>query len=271
MKPRCQSHNWFGFLYNDTICFGKLRNSEPVARAAAGRPSDAQPQVETGTSAQIPTETGVPPQFQSDIAEIVRKAMTEGFARLSDRIDQVDTHLISQDTDLRNLWDEFRSFHGERMYVDFQEQPEDNPIKESASTLELISDAPKSFRKSGRPPASAPDRIKCWDEQSSSSLALEMLVAHDREQPYGKLKRPKVTCLLEVFFRNSSLDMILSGVAWDKKNHVWPRHEKSRLRPCGVSRLRLTWVTFGLGEKPSTKRDLRHLNLSIKILEHVTF
>ncbi|MED6164897.1 hypothetical protein PIB30_094537, partial [Stylosanthes scabra] len=45
---------------------------------------------------------------------------------------------------------------------------------------------------------------------------------------------------------NSSLDMILSGVAWDKKNHVWPRNERSHLRPCGVSRLRLTWVTFGL-------------------------
>ncbi|MED6177072.1 hypothetical protein PIB30_094269, partial [Stylosanthes scabra] len=34
--------------------------------------------------------------------------------------------------------------------------------------------------------------------------------------------------------------------------------EESRLRPCGVSRLRLTWVTFGLGKKPSTTRDLRH-------------
>ncbi|MED6224865.1 hypothetical protein PIB30_088296 [Stylosanthes scabra] len=78
----------------------------------------------------------------------------------------------------------------------------------------------------------------------------------------AKLMRPKVTCLLEVCFRNSSLDMILSGVAWDKKNHVWPRNERSRLRPCEVSRLRLTWVMFGLGEKPSTKRDLRHQNMN---------
>ncbi|MED6142011.1 hypothetical protein PIB30_109232, partial [Stylosanthes scabra] len=86
------------------------------------------------------------------------------------------------------------------------------------------------------------------------------------------MQRPMVTCLLEVCFRNSSLDMILSGVAWDKKNHVWPRNERSRLRPCGVSRLRLTWVTFGLGEKPSTKRDLRHQNMNFgSNLGHVTF
>ncbi|MED6170915.1 hypothetical protein PIB30_035696 [Stylosanthes scabra] len=99
--------------------------------------ADAQPQVETGTSSQIPTETRVSPQFQLDIVEIVRKgfkdlrlAMTEGFTRLSDRIDRIDAHLISQDIDIRNLWDEFRSFHGERMYVDFQEQPEDNPMQD---------------------------------------------------------------------------------------------------------------------------------------------
>ncbi|MED6174561.1 hypothetical protein PIB30_070200 [Stylosanthes scabra] len=39
------------------------------------------------------------------------------------------------------------------------------------------------------------------------------------------MQRPKVTCLLEVCFRNSSLDMILSGVAWDK--HVWPRNSSA--------------------------------------------
>ncbi|MED6184828.1 hypothetical protein PIB30_051193 [Stylosanthes scabra] len=99
--------------------------------------ADVQPQVETGTSAQIPTDTRVPPQFQPDIAEIARKgfedlrlAITEGFTRLSVCIEQIDTHLISQDTDLRNLRDEFRSFHGERMYVDFQEQPEDNLMQD---------------------------------------------------------------------------------------------------------------------------------------------
>ncbi|MED6149135.1 hypothetical protein PIB30_059584 [Stylosanthes scabra] len=90
--------------------------------------ADAQPQGDTDAPAQIPTETGVPPQFQPDIAEFVRKGfedmrsmMTEGFARLSDRIDRLDTHMTSQNTDLRNLRDEFHSFHGERMYVDFQE------------------------------------------------------------------------------------------------------------------------------------------------------
>ncbi|MED6175897.1 hypothetical protein PIB30_082643 [Stylosanthes scabra] len=99
--------------------------------------ADAQPQVETGTSSQIPTEIRVPPQFQSDIVEIARKgfedlrlAMIEGFTRLLGRIDQIDAHLISQDMDIRNLRDEFRSFHGERIYVDFQEQPEDNPMQD---------------------------------------------------------------------------------------------------------------------------------------------
>ncbi|MED6175519.1 hypothetical protein PIB30_079106 [Stylosanthes scabra] len=99
--------------------------------------ADAQPQVETDALAQVPTETGVPPQFQPEIAEFVRKGfedmrsmMTEGFARLSNRIDRLDTHMISQDTDLRNLQDEFRSFHSERMYVDFQEQPEDIPMQD---------------------------------------------------------------------------------------------------------------------------------------------
>ncbi|MED6114055.1 hypothetical protein PIB30_076659 [Stylosanthes scabra] len=98
---------------------------------------DAQPQVEIDTPSQIPTETRVPSQFQPDIVEISRKGfedlrltITEGFTRLSDRIDRIDAHLISQDMDIRNLRDEFRSFHGERMYVDFQEQPEDNPMQD---------------------------------------------------------------------------------------------------------------------------------------------
>ncbi|MED6125550.1 hypothetical protein PIB30_069518 [Stylosanthes scabra] len=73
--------------------------------------ADAQPQVETGF-------------------EDLRLAMTEAFTRLSGRIDQIDAHLINQDMDIRNLRDEFRSFHGERMYVDFQEQPEDNPMQD---------------------------------------------------------------------------------------------------------------------------------------------
>ncbi|MED6140176.1 hypothetical protein PIB30_090624 [Stylosanthes scabra] len=86
---------------------------------------------------QIPAKTGVPPQFQLDIAEFVRKGfedmrplMTEGFTRLSDRIDRLDLHMVSQDTDLRNLRDEFRSFHGENMYMDVQEQPDDTPMQD---------------------------------------------------------------------------------------------------------------------------------------------
>ncbi|MED6141308.1 hypothetical protein PIB30_102120 [Stylosanthes scabra] len=71
------------------------------------------------------------------------------------------------------------------------------------------------------------------------------------------MQRPKVTCLLEVCFRNSSLD-----IAWDK--HVWPKK--------GEVTFRLTWVTFGLGEKPSTKRDLRHQDMSFgRKLGYVTF
>ncbi|MED6151291.1 hypothetical protein PIB30_081109 [Stylosanthes scabra] len=83
----------------------------------------AQPRVDTGTSSQIPAETEVPPRFQPDIAEFVRKGfedmrsmMTEGFARLSDRIDRLNLHMASQDADLCNLRDEFRSFHGENRF-----------------------------------------------------------------------------------------------------------------------------------------------------------
>ncbi|MED6177388.1 hypothetical protein PIB30_097630 [Stylosanthes scabra] len=99
--------------------------------------ADAQPRVETDALSQIPAEMGVPPHFQPDIAEFVRKGfkdmrsmMTECFARRSDRIDRLDTHMISQDTDLRNLRDEFRSFHGEKMYMEFQEQPDDIPMQD---------------------------------------------------------------------------------------------------------------------------------------------
>ncbi|MED6127251.1 hypothetical protein PIB30_086289 [Stylosanthes scabra] len=83
----------------------------------------------------IPTETEVPPRFQPDIAEFIRKGfedmrsmMTEGFMRLSDRIDRLDIHMASQDADLRSLRDEFRSFQGEDVYMDVQEQPGDAPM-----------------------------------------------------------------------------------------------------------------------------------------------
>ncbi|MED6127323.1 hypothetical protein PIB30_087019 [Stylosanthes scabra] len=88
----------------------------------------AQPRVETDAPSQIPAETEVPPRFQPGIAEFVRKGfedmrsmMTEGFARLSYRIDRLDLHMARQDADLRNLREEFCSFHGENMYIDVQE------------------------------------------------------------------------------------------------------------------------------------------------------
>ncbi|MED6166132.1 hypothetical protein PIB30_105992 [Stylosanthes scabra] len=97
----------------------------------------AQPRVEIDTSSQIPAETEVPPWFQPDIAEFVRKGfedmrsmMTEGFARLSDRIDRLNIHMASQDADLRSLRDEFRSFQGEDVYMDVQEQPDDAPMQD---------------------------------------------------------------------------------------------------------------------------------------------
>ncbi|MED6114117.1 hypothetical protein PIB30_077241 [Stylosanthes scabra] len=43
----------------------------------------------------------------------MRTLMTEGFAKLSDRIDSLDIHMASQDADLRSLRDKFRSFRGE--------------------------------------------------------------------------------------------------------------------------------------------------------------
>ncbi|MED6124289.1 hypothetical protein PIB30_057578 [Stylosanthes scabra] len=97
----------------------------------------AQLRVEIGTSSQIPAETEVPPRFQPDIAEFVRKGfkdmrsmMTEGFARLSDRISRLNIHMASQDANLRSLRDEFRSFQGEDVYMDVQEQPGDAPMQD---------------------------------------------------------------------------------------------------------------------------------------------
>ncbi|MED6227165.1 hypothetical protein PIB30_110825, partial [Stylosanthes scabra] len=65
---------------------------------------DIQPQTTADTSSQVPTETEVPPQEQSDVIEFVRKGfeemrslMTEGFMRLLKCIDSLDTHMASQD------------------------------------------------------------------------------------------------------------------------------------------------------------------------------
>ncbi|MED6212551.1 hypothetical protein PIB30_084471 [Stylosanthes scabra] len=78
---------------------------------------DTQPQPTVGTSSQVPTETEVPSQEQSEAFEFVRKGfgdmrmmMYEGFTRLSERIGGLDTHMTNQDVDIRSLWDEFRRF-----------------------------------------------------------------------------------------------------------------------------------------------------------------
>ncbi|MED6185439.1 hypothetical protein PIB30_057100 [Stylosanthes scabra] len=85
------SKNIYQMRRNLVDHFGVAENARVDAMA------DAQPRVETDAPAQIPTETGVPP---------------------------------NHDTDLRNLRDEFRSFHGEKMYMDFQEQPDDTPMQD---------------------------------------------------------------------------------------------------------------------------------------------
>ncbi|MED6174448.1 hypothetical protein PIB30_069071 [Stylosanthes scabra] len=101
--------------------------AEGVGEEAAGDMpmSDTQPQPTVGTSSQVPTETKVPSQEQSEVIEFVwrgfedmRMMMSEGFMRLSKRIDGLDTHMTSQDVDIRSLRDEFRSFKGEDVAFD---------------------------------------------------------------------------------------------------------------------------------------------------------
>ncbi|MED6115906.1 hypothetical protein PIB30_095143 [Stylosanthes scabra] len=86
---------------------------------------DTQPQPTIGTSSQVPTETEVPPQEQSEVIEFVRRGfeemqmmMSDGFARFSKRMDSLDTHMASQDVDIRSLKDEFRKFKGEDVVFD---------------------------------------------------------------------------------------------------------------------------------------------------------
>ncbi|MED6163523.1 hypothetical protein PIB30_080751 [Stylosanthes scabra] len=86
---------------------------------------DTQPHPTVGTSSQVPTETEVPSQKQSEVIEFVRKGfeemwmmMSDGFTRLSERIDGLDTHMTSQDVHIRSLRDEFRNFKGEDVMFD---------------------------------------------------------------------------------------------------------------------------------------------------------
>ncbi|MED6127554.1 hypothetical protein PIB30_089136 [Stylosanthes scabra] len=79
---------------------------------------DVQPQVEVGPSPQVPPEVEVLPPVQQVIKEFIqvgfegmRDMVTEGFARLSNRLDNLDTRMAS-------LQDEFRSFRGKDTSAD---------------------------------------------------------------------------------------------------------------------------------------------------------
>ncbi|MED6226321.1 hypothetical protein PIB30_102519 [Stylosanthes scabra] len=98
---------------------------------------DTQPQPTVGTSSQVPTKTEVPSQEQSEVIEFMRNGfedmrmmMSEGFTRLSERIDGLDTHMTSQDVDIRSLRDEFRSFKGEDVAIDPPEHQDGAPTQD---------------------------------------------------------------------------------------------------------------------------------------------
>ncbi|MED6149903.1 hypothetical protein PIB30_067123 [Stylosanthes scabra] len=98
---------------------------------------DTQPQPTVDTSSQVPTEIEVPSQEQLEVIEFMRKGfedmrmmMSEGFTRLLERIDGLDTHMTSQDVDIRSLRDEFRNFKGEDVAIDLPEQQGDAPAQD---------------------------------------------------------------------------------------------------------------------------------------------
>ncbi|MED6114669.1 hypothetical protein PIB30_082667, partial [Stylosanthes scabra] len=85
----------------------------------------------------VPPEIEVQPQVQPNVPELIRKGfedmrtmMTEGFAKLSDRIDSLNIHMANQGEDLRSLRDEFRSFRGEDPLVGDPEQQDDAPSQD---------------------------------------------------------------------------------------------------------------------------------------------
>ncbi|MED6224557.1 hypothetical protein PIB30_085270 [Stylosanthes scabra] len=113
--------------------------AEGVGEEAAGDMPmpDTQPQSTIGTSSQVHAETEVPSQDQSEVIEFMRKGfenmrmmMSEGFTRLSERIDGLDTHMTSQDVDIRSLRDEFRSFKGEDVAFDPSECQDGAPAQD---------------------------------------------------------------------------------------------------------------------------------------------
>ncbi|MED6126328.1 hypothetical protein PIB30_077426 [Stylosanthes scabra] len=123
----------------NTAIIDQAHVAEGIGEEAAGDMPmpDTQPQPTVGTSSQVPTETEVPSQEQSEVIEFMRKGfedmrmmMSEGFTRLSENIDGLDTHMTSQDVDIRSLQDEFYSFKGEDVAIDPPEHQEGAPTQD---------------------------------------------------------------------------------------------------------------------------------------------
>ncbi|MED6150067.1 hypothetical protein PIB30_068629 [Stylosanthes scabra] len=113
--------------------------AEGVGEEAAGDMPmpDTQPQPTVGTSSQVPSETEVPTQDQSEVIEFLRNGfegmrvtLSDMFMGLSDCIDGLEAHMTSQDADTRGLRDELRSFKGEDVTMDPPEQWDDAPAQD---------------------------------------------------------------------------------------------------------------------------------------------
>ncbi|MED6122258.1 hypothetical protein PIB30_038107 [Stylosanthes scabra] len=98
---------------------------------------DTQPQPTVGTSSQVPTETEVPSQDQSEVIKFMRNdfegmrvTLSDMFTGLSDCIDGLEAHMTSQDADIRGLQDELRSLKGEDVAINPPEQQDDAPAQD---------------------------------------------------------------------------------------------------------------------------------------------
>ncbi|MED6124189.1 hypothetical protein PIB30_056752 [Stylosanthes scabra] len=94
---------------------------------------DVQPQVEVDPPSQVPSEVEVPPpvrQVNKEFIQIgfegMRDMVTEGFARLSNRLDNLDTRMA-------NLQNEFRSFRGKDPSADNLKQQDGATARDQSS------------------------------------------------------------------------------------------------------------------------------------------
>ncbi|MED6180431.1 hypothetical protein PIB30_010362 [Stylosanthes scabra] len=94
---------------------------------------DVQPQVEVVPSPQVPPEVEVPPPVQQVIKEFIqigfegmRDMVTEGFARLSNHLDDLDTRMAS-------LQDEFQSFRDKNSSADNLKQQDGATARDQSS------------------------------------------------------------------------------------------------------------------------------------------